>query len=122
MESVYRDIALRDYDASLQTSKSLTPSVYEAVGDIFRHRFGARAGWAHSVLFAAELPEFRVLLPPELKNDMAAYSAQRKVQSAEKRRAKALGGKRKTIAADSDDDGDGLVFEITPQKDRSHPS
>jgi N-glycosylase/DNA lyase len=49
-------IAVRDFDASLGDAKSLTPAVYARVGDLFRSRFGARAGWAHSYLFANELP------------------------------------------------------------------
>lgn len=39
--------------------RSLTPTVYARVGDLFRERFGDRAGWAHSLLFAAELPGFK---------------------------------------------------------------
>jgi hypothetical protein len=34
--------------------------VYERVGQLFRDRFGDKAGWAHSLLFAAELPTYRV--------------------------------------------------------------
>lgn len=40
--------------------RSLTPTIYTRVGDLFRERFGDRAGWAHSLLFAAELPGFKV--------------------------------------------------------------
>lgn len=42
--------------------RSLTPTVYARVGDLFRDRFGQRAGWAHSLLFAAELPAFKASL------------------------------------------------------------
>jgi len=38
-------IACRDYSPSLKGSKSLTPSIYESVGDIFREKFGSYAGW-----------------------------------------------------------------------------
>jgi N-glycosylase/DNA lyase len=51
-------IARRDYLPELQ-GRSLTERVYRQVGDFFRMRFGAYAGWAHNVLFAAELPAFR---------------------------------------------------------------
>lgn len=51
-------IARRDYLSELQ-GRSLTEKVYRQVGDFFRARFGAYAGWAHNVLFAAELPAFR---------------------------------------------------------------
>jgi hypothetical protein len=37
------------------------------------------AGWAHSVLFAAELPQFRSLLPTTLQQEMKIYSEQRKL-------------------------------------------
>lgn len=51
-------IARRDYLPELQ-GRSLTEKVYRQVGDFFRTRFGDYAGWAHNVLFAAELPAFR---------------------------------------------------------------
>eukprot|EP00953_Heterococcus_sp_UTEX-ZZ885_P008656 5170-Heterococcus_DN1.PRE.1 len=71
-------IACRDYDTSLQKAKSLTPTIYERVGDLFREKYGSHAGWAHSLLFAAELPAFRVLLPEFLQKDMAAFKLQEK--------------------------------------------
>ena len=77
------DIATRDYDAQL-LQKSLTPAVYAAVGDIFRNRFGEKAGWAHSVLFAAELPQFSVLLPAALQEDMLEHRALKKEQKQKK--------------------------------------
>lgn len=52
-------IATRDYAPHLKGCKSLTPKIYEQVGDVFRHLFEEKAGWAHSVLFAAELPQFK---------------------------------------------------------------
>jgi HhH-GPD superfamily base excision DNA repair protein len=74
------DIALRDYDPSLSLkgAKSITPAVYEEVGDVFRNRFTNKAGWAHSVLFAAELPEFRRRLPIMLQEEMKAFVEQSK--------------------------------------------
>jgi hypothetical protein len=39
--------------------KTLNPTVYTEVGDFFRDRFGPLAGWAHSILFAAELTSFK---------------------------------------------------------------
>ena len=69
--------------------KSLTPTVYEAVGDVFRDRFGDKAGWAHSVLFCAELPEFRALLPLKLQKEMKDFAAdQKQIKSEEKERKK----------------------------------
>jgi N-glycosylase/DNA lyase len=69
------NIALRDYDpdGTLRTIKSLTPKHYQLVGDIFRQRFPNRAGWAHSLLFVAELPSFRPALPKEMVEEMDSF-------------------------------------------------
>jgi N-glycosylase/DNA lyase len=40
---------------------------------VFRDRFGPYAGWAHSVLFAAELPQFRGKLPVEVQQQMKDF-------------------------------------------------
>jgi N-glycosylase/DNA lyase len=66
------NIARRDYgaDALIQASKSLTPTIYQQIGGLFRSRFPTRAGWAHSLLFVAELPSFRAVLPPDLVEEM----------------------------------------------------
>ncbi|KAL3663978.1 hypothetical protein V7S43_010865 [Phytophthora oleae] len=52
-------IACRELDATLGDRKSITPTVYRAVGDLFRTRFAPQAGWAHSVLFAGDLSAFK---------------------------------------------------------------
>ena len=59
-------IASRDCDPNvyLGTSKDLTPTLNKRVGDLFRDRF-EYAGWAHSLLFVAELPSCRSVLPDE---------------------------------------------------------
>ena len=54
-------IAQRDFGVALQ-GKSLTPKLYEVVGEAFRSRYGSHAGWAHCWLFAGELPVFRPYL------------------------------------------------------------
>ena len=67
-------IASRDYDPTvLGEAKSLTPTVYKRVGDLFRDRF-EYAGWAHSLLFVAELPSFRNVLPEDVVAEMDAVS------------------------------------------------
>jgi len=51
-----------------------------------RNKFADKAaGWAHSVLFAAELPQFRSLLPTTLQQEMKIYSEQRKLLNKEKK-------------------------------------
>ncbi|KAH8676719.1 DNA glycosylase [Tricladium varicosporioides] len=51
-------IAQRDYKFGKGKHKSLTKATYDAVGDHFRQLWGIEAGWAHSVLFAADLKTF----------------------------------------------------------------
>ena len=105
------DIALRDYDPllSLKGAKSITPAIYEEVGEVFRKRFPRKAGWAHSVLFAAELPEFRVKLPVELQEEMKAFTEHsksvKKVESLAKR-------VRKEDALRGKDSGDDVNISI----------
>jgi N-glycosylase/DNA lyase len=48
-------IAVRDYKFGKGKHRSLTKENYQAVGDHFRKLWGLEAGWAHSVLFAADL-------------------------------------------------------------------
>ena len=64
------NIACRDYDPTLQMTKSLTPTIYRQVGDLFRSQFDTKAGWAHSLLFVAELPSFRPVLPLDMVEEM----------------------------------------------------
>ena len=51
-------IAQRDYKFGKSKAKTLNKAMYEAVGDHFRELWGKYAGWAHSVLFTADLREF----------------------------------------------------------------
>ena len=71
-------IACRDLDPSLREAKSLTPKVYARVAGLFQDKYGPFAGWAHCVLFAAELPHFREMLPEDMLVTMAAARATEK--------------------------------------------
>lgn len=52
-------IAMRDYKfGGKSKNKTLTKAMYDAVGDHFRGLWGSQAGWAHSVLFTADLRTF----------------------------------------------------------------
>ncbi|EAW11943.1 8-oxoguanine glycosylase OGG1 [Aspergillus clavatus NRRL 1] len=51
-------IAQRDYKFGRGAHKSLTKATYDAVGNHFRKLWGQEAGWAHSVLFTADLRSF----------------------------------------------------------------
>ena len=106
-------IATRHYDAdgALASAKSLTPSVYERVGDAFRSRFGSHAGWAHSLLFAAELPSFRQFLPAEMVAEMSAAREGEKAVKAEKKAQKAAAKAAKTSARSSSSLSSALMAE-----------
>jgi N-glycosylase/DNA lyase len=95
-------IACRDYDPTLSSCKSLTPAVYHRVGELFRQRFGTHAGWGHQLLFAAELQEFRKLLPPSMVLQMEEA---RQLEKADKARAKKDKKARKASAATSSKTG-----------------
>jgi len=94
--------------------------VYERVGDLFRGRFQGpaaagtvdeaetgvgtksrtvgRAGWAHSLLFAAELPAFRALLPASLRGEMARFRDDERAKAAEAKAKKRTDREAKAAA------------------------
>jgi 3-methyladenine DNA glycosylase/8-oxoguanine DNA glycosylase len=59
-------LTLRQYAPQWQ-NKSLTEKRYDEVGTLFRERFGTHCGWAHQVLFAAELASFQERLPEAMR-------------------------------------------------------
>jgi N-glycosylase/DNA lyase len=63
-------IAQRDYKFGKGKHKSLTKATYDAVGDHFRSLWGKEAGWAHSVLFAADLKTFSQRLTTKIEVDV----------------------------------------------------
>ena len=81
-------IACREYDSTLNEVKSLTPTVYRRVGDLFRSRFSSHAGWAHSLLFVAELPSFRNALPEDIIAQMNEWREQEQEKKAADKEAK----------------------------------
>merc|ERR1711879_583469 len=84
-------IAVRDFDPSLSKAKSLTPTIYARVGALFRDRFGDHSGWAHSMLFAAELPYLQSLLPSKLQVEIDNFrktEKRRKVEIKEEKEEK----------------------------------
>ncbi|XP_072015380.1 N-glycosylase/DNA lyase-like [Amphiura filiformis] len=64
-------IAARDYMPKLAKTKSLTDKIYREIGDHFRGLFGEYAGWAHSVLFSADLKKFKKDNTPKKKGKVA---------------------------------------------------
>lgn len=62
MKQIVWQIAQRDYSLGKGKHRSLTKATYDAVGDYFRQLWGKEAGWAHSVLFTADLRAFSARL------------------------------------------------------------
>lgn len=60
-------IAQRDYKFGKGKHSSLTKATYDAIGDKFRSLWGKEAGWAHSVLFTADLRVFSERLSAKLE-------------------------------------------------------
>jgi N-glycosylase/DNA lyase len=81
-------IAVREYrnpsEDTWQVRKSMTPTIYAQIGNLFRTRFATYTGWAHSVLFVAELPSFRDALPEDLLQRMDEWKEQEKVTKKER--------------------------------------
>ncbi|CAG0914477.1 unnamed protein product [Notodromas monacha] len=59
-------IAARDYLPELRGTKTVTSRIYSLIGDHFRDLYGLQAGWAHSVLFSADLRRFADLKSAEV--------------------------------------------------------
>lgn len=71
-------IAQRDYKfKSSLKGKTLSQKVYEETGNFFRDLWGPFAGWAHSVLFAADLLDLNNGV--NLKNGEAVIKLKKKV-------------------------------------------
>ena len=72
LTAVVWQIAKRDYRFGKGSNKSLTKATYDAVGNLFRNLWGKEAGWAHSVLFTADLRAFsdRLASKVEIKEDI----------------------------------------------------
>jgi N-glycosylase/DNA lyase len=64
-------IAQRDYKFGKGKHASMTAAMYVAIGNLFRKLWGKEAGWAHSVLFTADLKAFseRLVVKKEVKEE-----------------------------------------------------
>ncbi|KAF9124292.1 8-oxoguanine glycosylase ogg1 [Linnemannia schmuckeri] len=81
-------IAVRDYRFRFEgkAPKAISPAIYKAVGRHFVDLFGGYAGWAHSVLFAADLRtiEGRVKEDPDVvKQEVVEEEVERIVMKVE---------------------------------------
>jgi N-glycosylase/DNA lyase len=70
-------IAQRDYRFGKGKHASLTAATYVAIGNLFRKLWGKEAGWAHSVLFTADLKAFSDrLVKVEVKEEEVTIKAE----------------------------------------------
>ena len=70
----------------------MTKATYDAIGDHFRSLWGKEAGWAHSVLFTADLRAFSERLPikVEVKEEEGAGTSIETITKVEKVLATAI--------------------------------
>lgn len=52
-------IAQQHYCKDLKSTKSVTPAIYNKIGNKFREIYGDLAGWAQTILFCADLRQFQ---------------------------------------------------------------
>ncbi|KAA8893467.1 DNA glycosylase [Sphaerosporella brunnea] len=73
-------IAQRDYGFGKTKNKTLTKATYDAIGEHFRKLWGDEAGWAHSVLFTADLRAFseRLVVKTEETTETETVSTKKK--------------------------------------------
>merc|ERR1712008_669860 len=83
---------------------SLTPKVYDDIFDRFHGTFGDKAGWAHSVLFVAELRKMsknKNMTKPTISAAMKQFSrtgSRKNMTRVQDKRNKKWGVKLKTTA------------------------
>ena len=61
--------------------KSLTPAIHDKIGKYFVDLYGDYAGWAHTVLFAADLKRFSNHKPAKAARKGGKPAAKEKVES-----------------------------------------
>lgn len=93
-------IAQRDYKFGKGKHRSLTKTTYDAVANHFRKLWGQEAGWAHSVLFTADLRVFAERLTAKVDTGTSGDSRPTVIETVVQ---------RTTVKHDRDDDIDQLA-------------
>jgi N-glycosylase/DNA lyase len=98
-------IAQRDYKFGKGKHNSMTAATYVAVGNHFRKLWGKEAGWAHSVLFTADLKAFseRLVAKTEIKEEDVVIK-QEDGEAVVQEVVKKVTAKRKTIKQEPRED------------------
>jgi N-glycosylase/DNA lyase len=92
-------IAMREIDSTLSEAKSLTPTIYQRIGSGFRERYGSHAGWAHCILFAAELSVFNDQIPVHLRPAAVPSPLKKRKSSTEVAEGKRASSKKQKKAS-----------------------
>jgi len=97
-------IAQRDYKFGKGKHSSLTKATYDAVGNRFRSLWGKEAGWAHSVLFTADLRAFSERLEEKVKTSLSERAMKvEKQEVTEAQTVKTISASRKRVKIENED-------------------
>ncbi|KAI1913402.1 8-oxoguanine glycosylase ogg1 [Ophidiomyces ophidiicola] len=104
-------IAQRDYKFGKGKQKSLTKATYDAVGDHFRKLWGKEAGWAHSVLFTADLKTFsdRLNTAKDIKKELLHIKEEFDGELLTKSEPGNLASLKRELTEDPEDDKTSMV-------------
>lgn len=107
-------IAQRDYKFGKSKSKTFNKAMYDAVGNHFRSIWGDYAGWAHSVLFTADLREFsdrKVQVDDQVR--VKAEVEEEDITLSRSRKRRPVAEVKVKIEAKSEDAGDSRTVATT---------
>jgi len=73
------------YMGKISKKNTLNAAMHDEIGNWFKEHFGEKAGWAHSILFAAELSQFQTLLtaPKQQQQEAKLTKAKKKPKKKE---------------------------------------
>lgn len=109
-------IAQRDYKFGKGKHSSLTKATYDAVANHFRALWGKEAGWAHSVLFTADLKTFSERLATKVETvKVEAVIKEEDGEQVHKVETKVA---MKSVKREPDDN-ENLLLEVKEEKKRT---
>ncbi|KAK4078635.1 uncharacterized protein Triagg1_2966 [Trichoderma aggressivum f. europaeum] len=107
-------IAQRDYRFGKKGPKTINKVMYDAIGDHFRGIWGKYAGWAHSVLFTADLREFSSRIKGEKVEELPEKEDApiSKKGSPRKRKAAVEVELESVVLVKEEDTKEGVILEV----------
>ncbi|KAL7909317.1 ARM repeat-containing protein [Trichoderma velutinum] len=105
-------IAQRDYRFGKKGPKTINKVMYDAIGDHFRGIWGKYAGWAHSVLFTADLREFSSRIKEEKVEELIEKDDASEVsKKGSTRKRKAAVEVESVVLVKEEDTKEGVILE-----------